>query len=132
MPVRSVLSMLAVATVLGAQSTTLPQAPGRMIDVGGRQLHVLCSGTGTPTVVLEAGASSFAIDWTLVQSEVSRGNRTCSYDRAGMGWSDPTTPTNRASSAHDLHTLLREGAICTGGRFAWRTARQELPAQVSR
>jgi pimeloyl-ACP methyl ester carboxylesterase len=59
-------------------------------------------------VILEAGASSFAIDWTLVQREVSRTSRTCAYDRAGMGWSDPTTPSNRASSAVDLHALLQK------------------------
>jgi pimeloyl-ACP methyl ester carboxylesterase len=67
---------------------------------------VLCSGEGSPTVVLEAGASSFAIDWTLVQREVARTNRTCSYDRAGMGWSEPASPEHRASSAADLHTML--------------------------
>lgn len=113
---------LAVALFLGAaaeaqipdsqRSTTqaeLPPAPGRLIDVGGRRLHLLCSGEGSPTIVLEAGASSFAIDWTLVQREVSRTNRTCSYDRAGMGWSDPTTPETRASSAADLHSLLEKG-----------------------
>ena len=105
MPVRSVLLMVLFASEAFAQAP-LPTAPGRLIDVGGRKLHVLCSGEGAPTIVLEAGASAFAIDWTLVQREVSRGNRTCSYDRAGMGWSDPTTPENRASSAHDLHTLL--------------------------
>ena len=106
MPVRSVLLMALLASVASAQSTPIPPAPGRLIDVGGRKLHLLCSGEGSPTVVLEAGASSFAIDWTLVQREVARTNRTCSYDRAGMGWSDPTAPENRASAAADLHTLL--------------------------
>lgn len=106
MPVRSVLLLVLLANVASAQSAPLPSAPGRLIDVGGRKLHLLCSGTGSPTVVLEAGASSFAIDWTLVQREVSRTNRTCSYDRAGMGWSDPTTTETRATSASDLHTLL--------------------------
>lgn len=91
-----------------ASRPELPTAPGRLIDVGGRRLHLLCSGEGTPTVILEAGASSFAIDWTLVQPEVSKGSRTCSYDRAGMGWSDPVSPATRASSAVDLHTLLQK------------------------
>ena len=86
----------------------LPAAPGRLIDVGGRHMHVLCSGGGSPTVVLEAGASSFAIDWTLVQREVSSTNRTCSYDRAGMGWSDPAAPGTRTNASADLHTLLEK------------------------
>jgi pimeloyl-ACP methyl ester carboxylesterase len=55
-------------------------------------------------VVLEAGASAFAIDWTLVQREIARTTRVCSYDRAGMGWSDP--PGKRARSSEDLHALL--------------------------
>jgi pimeloyl-ACP methyl ester carboxylesterase len=115
-PVQVLLAIALAAASIEAQVTApqrsatqaLPPAPGRLIDVGGRRLHLLCSGEGSPTVILEAGASSFAIDWTLVQREVSRTNRTCSYDRAGMGWSDPATPTTRASSADDLHTLLEK------------------------
>jgi len=117
MTVSALFTILVLVGVIGTPALAvqgsdpareLPAAPGRLIDVGGRRMHLLCSGAGTPTVVLEAGASSFAIDWTLVQREVSKTNRICSYDRAGMGWSDPTTPTNRASSAVDLHTLLEK------------------------
>ena len=117
-PVCAVLAVVLVAAPTIAQvpeqqrtgmQAELPPPPGRLIDVGGRLLHLLCSGEGSPTVILEAGASSFAIDWTLVQREVSRSNRTCSYDRAGMGWSDPTTPTTSAGSAADLHALLEKG-----------------------
>jgi pimeloyl-ACP methyl ester carboxylesterase len=95
-----------LAVAVEAQLPPLPEARGRLIDVGGRKLHLLCTGQGSPTVVLEAGASAFAIDWTLVQRETSKSNRTCSYDRAGMGWSDESTPGTRASSAVDLHRLL--------------------------
>jgi pimeloyl-ACP methyl ester carboxylesterase len=110
-PARAVVPLLYLTValegdVLRAQVAPLPSPPGRMVDVGGRRLHLLCSGQGQPTVVLEAGASSFAIDWTLVQRDVARSNRTCSYDRAGMGWSDPLPPDTRASSATDLHNLL--------------------------
>jgi len=56
-----------------------------LIDVGDRKLHVHCTGSGSPTVVLEAGASSFAIDFALVQAEIAETNRVCSYDRAGNG-----------------------------------------------
>lgn len=61
---------------------------GRMVDVGGRRLHLHCSGGAAPTVVIEAGASSFAIDFALVQPAVAKETRVCSYDRAGSGWSD--------------------------------------------
>lgn len=95
------------AAGLGAQQPDLPPAPGKLVDVGGRRLHLICSGQGSPTVVLEAGASAFAIDWTLVQRALDRSNRVCSYDRAGMGWSDSSSAATRAGDAVDLHNLLR-------------------------
>src|SRR6185503_7396802 len=81
--------------------------PGRLVDVGGRKLHVNCAGSGSPTVVLEAGASSFALDWSLVQPEIARTQRVCSYDRAGSGWSDPRPDVETpARIAADLHAAL--------------------------
>jgi pimeloyl-ACP methyl ester carboxylesterase len=85
---------------------SLPPPPGVLVDVGGRRLHLLCAGSGAPTVVFEAGASSFAIDWTLVQREVARTNRACAYDRAGMGWSDERPESVQGSTAEDLRALL--------------------------
>lgn len=96
---------MSAAAVLHAQSPQLSPSPGTLVDIGGRRLHVLCSGSGSPTVVLEAGASSFAIDWTLVQREVARTARVCSYDRAGMGWSDPLSGSS-STAEDDLHKLL--------------------------
>lgn len=69
-------------------------------------MHLLCSGAGAPTVVIEAGASAFAIDFTLVQREVAKTNRVCSYDRAGTGWSDRADSVNRRPVQADLHELL--------------------------
>jgi pimeloyl-ACP methyl ester carboxylesterase len=103
---RGLLAVCCLSASLGAQEPELASPPGKLIDVGGRRLHLLCSGKGAPTVVLEAGASAFAIDWTLVQRELDRANRVCSYDRAGMGWSDSSTAANRASEGSDLHNLL--------------------------
>ena len=103
---RVLLALSCVTLALNAQQPTLPPAPGRLVDIGGRRLHILCSGSGSPTVVLEAGASSFAIDWTLAQRDIARTNRVCSYDRAGMGWSDTTETRAPASDARDLHSLL--------------------------
>lgn len=76
------------STVVAAQAIDIGPAPGRLIDIGGRRIHMICAGSGSPTVILEAGASSFAIDWSLVQPEVAKTTRVCSYDRAGHGWSD--------------------------------------------
>ena len=103
-PGRSLVVAGWVASALLAQQSDLPPPPGQLIDIGGRKLHAICSGQGSPTVVLEAGASSFAIDWTLVQPEIARTTRVCSYDRAGMGWSDPPGKGEHASG--DLHALL--------------------------
>jgi pimeloyl-ACP methyl ester carboxylesterase len=89
-----------------AQQTTLGPPPGMLIDIGGHKMHLYCTGRGSPTVVLEAGASSFAIDWQLVQPQIARDNRVCSYDRLGQGWSDPNTGTD-AHVIGNLHTLLQ-------------------------
>ena len=90
----------------GDQSVPVPL--GRLVDVGGRKLHLYCTGHGSPTVILEAGAGSFAIDWALVQPEVARTTRVCSYDRAGYGWSDPGPEEDTVEQAgHDLETAMR-------------------------
>ena len=62
--------------------------PGRLIDVGGRQLHINCTGDGTPVVVLEAPAAGLSAAWGWVQPAVAQTTRVCSYDRAGLGWSE--------------------------------------------
>jgi len=82
--------------------------PGRLIDVGGRKLHLYCSGKGTPTVILMAGGDAFSIDWALVQPKVAETTRVCSYDRAGLGWSDPGPADETVEQTiGDLHALLR-------------------------
>ncbi len=63
--------------------------PGRLVDVGGHRLHIWCTGAGTPSVILETGLGGSSADWGFVQPEVSRFTQVCSYDRAGMGYSDP-------------------------------------------
>jgi pimeloyl-ACP methyl ester carboxylesterase len=82
--------------------------PGRLIDVGGRRLHLHCTGRGTPTVVLVAGGGAFSIDWALVQPLLAGTTRVCSYDRAGLGWSDPGPAEETVEETiEDLHLLLR-------------------------
>jgi pimeloyl-ACP methyl ester carboxylesterase len=90
---------------LGAQETYPPM--GKLVDIGGRRLHVHCTGAGSPTVILESGASSFAIDWALVQPGVARTARVCSYDRSGYGWSDAASYDLRGEDAVvALHSAL--------------------------
>jgi pimeloyl-ACP methyl ester carboxylesterase len=82
--------------------------PGRLIDIGGRKLHLYCSGKGAPTVILMAGGNAFSIDWALVQPRIAGNTRVCSYDRAGVAWSDPGPADETVDQTiGDLHTLLR-------------------------
>jgi pimeloyl-ACP methyl ester carboxylesterase len=82
-------------------------APGRMIDIGGYELHIYCLGKGSPTVVMEAGLGNPGLTWILVQPEIAKHTRVCVYDRAGLGWSDPSSHERTANvMVRELHTLL--------------------------
>jgi pimeloyl-ACP methyl ester carboxylesterase len=64
------------------------QRPGGLVDAGGHQLHIYCTGHGSPVVILEAAAGSMSPAWAWVQPGVASKTRVCSYDRAGLGWSE--------------------------------------------
>ncbi len=87
---------------------------GKMVDIGGYKLHINCSGTehSGPTVVLDAGMGCGSLDWSLVQPEIAKFARVCSYDRAGTAWSDES-PLLRTSSniAEELHAVLNKASI---------------------
>jgi pimeloyl-ACP methyl ester carboxylesterase len=81
--------------------------PGQLVDVGGHRLHIWCTGAGTPRVILETGLGGSSVDWGFVQPEVARFTRVCSYDRAGMGYSDPgPSPRTARRIAAELAALL--------------------------
>lgn len=112
-----VMAMLVLAS-LGSGYETVREAVqadahpvhGQMIDVGGHRLYLSCTGSGSPTVVLEPGAGLMSSDLGWIAPAVARETRVCVYDRAGRGWSDPTrTPQDGAQTAADLHTLLQRG-----------------------
>lgn len=109
----AVIIALATASRLQAQGTTPSRypPPGRLVDIGGRRLHLNCSGDGSPTVVLVAGGAAYSIDWALVQPKVAATTRVCSYDRADLGWSDPG-PANETveQTLSDLHRVLAAAA----------------------
>jgi pimeloyl-ACP methyl ester carboxylesterase len=86
--------------------------PGRLVDVGGYRMHINSVGEGSPTVILDSGLSDSSLSWYKVQPEVARFVRVVSYDRAGLGWSDPSPqPRNSRVFAEELHTLLRNAGI---------------------
>lgn len=139
----SVGSVLFVAAAV-AQNTPSPPfpAPGRLIDVGGWRLHLNCSGQVSPSrpaVILEAGAGDFSVDWSLVQPQVARFTRVCSYDRAGAGWSDlGPRPRTLQQQVWELHALLEKAGekspfIVVGHSYGGWLARlfaQTYPADV--
>ena len=86
--------------------------PGQLVDVGGYRLHIHCTGSGSPTVVIVAGAGDWSTTWGVVQPEVAKTTRVCTYDRAGLGWSDKSLlPGDAAQYAQELHTLLQNASV---------------------
>jgi len=83
---------------------------GRYVDIGGRKLRIVCEGPEGPgpTVIFEAGAFGFSADWAEVQDRLAaQGVRSCAYDRAGLGYSDPgPPPRDGVAVAEDLEKLL--------------------------
>jgi pimeloyl-ACP methyl ester carboxylesterase len=114
-----VIAMLALASIGGGYETLGEAAdanaypmPGRLIDVDGHRLHLSCTGSGTPTVVLEPGAGGMSSILGWIAPAVARDTRVCVYDRAGRGWSEPAdTAQEGAQIATDLHTLLQRGHV---------------------
>jgi pimeloyl-ACP methyl ester carboxylesterase len=87
-------------------------APGQLVEVGGYRLHIYCSGEGSPTVILDAAADMMSSDWAWIQPEIAKQTRVCSYDRAGMGWSDlGPAPRDAKQITLELHTLLTNAGI---------------------
>ena len=117
--------------------------PGRLVDVGGWRLHLHCTGAprpSRPTVVLEAGAGDFSVEWSLVQPDVAAFARVCTYDRAGDGWSElGPHPRTMRQVAFELHTLLERAGerppfLLVGHSYgAWlvRTYQATYPAEVA-
>ena len=109
-----VVAALAVGAVGGMYETAVRAhdrnaypAPGTLYDVGGHRLHLHCTGTGSPTVVLENGLGATSAGWTRITTQLDHTTRVCTYDRAGQGWSDDVdTPQDALAIAADLHTLL--------------------------
>jgi pimeloyl-ACP methyl ester carboxylesterase len=89
-----------------------PQPVGQLVNIGGRRLHIHCTGNGSPTVVVENGGAAFSFDWELVQAQIARFTRICTYDRAGYAWSDPGPEFDTFDQTEpDLHLLLAKAEV---------------------
>jgi len=83
--------------------------PQRLVDVDhGRRMNIYCLGSGSPAVIMDAGMGDSTISWALVQPAIAAKTKVCSYDRAGLGFSDGSNrPSTAANDADDLHKLLK-------------------------
>jgi len=113
-----IFSVLLVVTGAAYQSISMTRdrrarpMPGQLIDVGGYEMHIDCLGQGRPTVILDSGLGDSYIAWRKVQPRIAQFTRVCSYDRAGLGYSD-SSPRPRTSKhiAEELHVLLHNAGI---------------------
>jgi pimeloyl-ACP methyl ester carboxylesterase len=100
-------------SIESSRDLRLNPPPGLLVDVGGHKMHLVCSGQGAPTVLLESGLSDDWLVWFRVQPAISKLTRVCSYDRAGSGFSDPR-PDEQPDSrniARNLHMLLANAGV---------------------
>ena len=113
----ALVAMLLVAgfafeTVAASLDRRAFPAPGVLVAVGGHQLHIVCTGQGSPTVILETGLGASSSAWSLVHPAVAKSTRTCAYDRAGLGWSQAgPEPRDAQQISTELHRLLESAAI---------------------
>lgn len=114
-----VLAVLTVASLGGGYETVRESLdakaypmPGQLVDVGGYRLHLHCTGSGSPTVILEPGQGGVSSDFAWIAPTVARTSRVCVYDRPGRGWSDAAdAPQDGDRIAADLHTLLDRARV---------------------
>ncbi|HVG56752.1 MAG TPA: alpha/beta hydrolase [Vicinamibacterales bacterium] len=114
------LSALALTAVAGAlyeryavrrDARRFPP-PGQLVDVGGRRLHLICIGSGRPVVLFEQAGFANSASFTVARTALAQHTRVCSYDRVGIGWSDPGPRTITVGlMAEDLRRLLDAGKI---------------------
>ena len=85
---------------------------GRSVDIGGRTVNIYCTGEGSPIVVFASARTAPGYVWTPTQRGVSAFTRSCWYDRADLGWSDPgPDPAWADAAARDLHRLVQNARL---------------------
>lgn len=86
--------------------------PGKLVNVAGRKMHIDCMGEGSPAVILDSGLGDTYVSWLKVQPQIARFTRVCSYDRAGLGYSDSSSqPRTSKVIAQELHALLQAADV---------------------
>ena len=110
-----VLALVAATTVQWSLSLLALERnppPGDLVVVGGRQMHLLCQGQGSPAVILESGIPGASMGWASVMEDIASFARVCAYDRAGYGWSEAgPEPRTISHITTELRELLRTAGV---------------------
>jgi pimeloyl-ACP methyl ester carboxylesterase len=118
--IKLIVAILGVTVAVGATyqgvATSLERrdtpAPGTLIDIGSHQLHLVCAGDGSPTIVLEAPETGLSAAWARVMPGLAERTRVCAYDRSGLGWSEASgRPFEPQQVPEELHQLLAAASI---------------------
>ena len=105
-----VIAAVGLQALLSHLSLRNNPPPGRLVELNGGQVHLLCAGEGSPTVILQPGAGSLV--WMSVFPEIAQLTRVCTYDRPGYGWSESTSsPRNAETIVQELRMLLQTAEI---------------------
>jgi streptogramin lyase/pimeloyl-ACP methyl ester carboxylesterase len=123
----------------GAEMLTMP-ADGRLdvvVPVGERAVRLLCTGAGSPTILLEADQGEGAGSWSVVQAKLSQSFRVCSSDRSGA-YAVDDFPRDGSGAASDLYAALEQVGevgpyVAVGhgaGAFVVRALAEQQPEAV--
>ena len=110
----AVLAILCIVRIAAPTQTThneqvSPPPLGKLVDVGDYRVHLYCTGSGSPAVVIVGAGFSF--NWGLVQPEVAKFSQVCSYDHSGIGWSDSGPKDSCSLRVNEVHTALKNAGI---------------------
>jgi hypothetical protein len=115
---QALLAVAAFASLIagcGGSDNAQDLGAGAKVDMGGWSMYIQCKGTGSPTVVLDAGFGDAHIAWNGVEPAVARKTRTCSYDRSGVGKSELRRSRPSVVPAEqvvdELHDLLARAEV---------------------
>lgn len=106
------ISLACASAFAQATPDAMYTRPGKLIPAGTHRLNFYCIGSGSPTVVMEGGFGDWSPVYSGLQDRVAKFTRVCSYDRAGLGFSEPgPMPRSAERIAEELHTALQNGGI---------------------
>ena len=103
--------------------------PGRFVNIGFQTMYIDCVGNKSPTILIDVGIAGSSASWYKIAQTLSNNVRTCLYDRAGYGWSDPGRgERTTATIVHELNLLINKAEIpgpfvLVGHSFGGFTAR---------